>query len=84
MKKRSALVVPWRVGVPAGATSREGMAPIWGAYVAGAVVTVPVFAAVFWEWDVMMLMVPVGVVLLPAMELGYLVGWWVIRRRRAA
>jgi hypothetical protein len=78
----SALVIPWRLGMPSDATPREGMIPLWGAYAAGAFATIPVFAAVFWEWDVMMLMVPVGVALLPPMALGYVGGWWMVRRGR--
>ncbi len=76
----SAVVVPWRVGFPVDSDSRNSLLPIWLAYTCGALATVPVFAGVFWEFDSMMLLVPVGLVLVPPMALGYFIGWWWLRR----
>lgn len=76
----SAVVVPWRVGFPADSPLRASLLPIWLAYAAGVLAAIPVFAAVFWEFDTLMLLVPVGIVLLPPMGVGYLTGWWLLRR----
>ena len=59
----------------------ESRLPIWLAYAGGLLAAVPIFAAVFWDFDGMMLFVPLGVSLLPTMVGGYLLGWWVCRRR---
>jgi len=76
----SAVVIPWRIGFSADNPSRDSLLPIWLAYSFGVAATIPVFVAVFWEFDSMMLLVPVGLVLLPPMALGYLLGWWLLRR----
>jgi hypothetical protein len=77
----SAVAVPWRVGFPADSPLRESLLPIWLAYLAGVLAAIPVFASVFWEFDTLMLLMPVGLVLLPPMALGYFAGWWLLRRR---
>lgn len=77
----SAVVVPWRVGFAAGSPLRDSLLPIWLAYVAGVLTAIPVFTLVFWEFDTLMLLMPVGLVLLPPMALGYFAGWWLLRRR---
>lgn len=78
----SAVVVPWRIGFGSDAVGRESTLPIWLAYLAGVAATVLVFRDVFWEFDAMMLLVPVGLMLIPPMALGYAAGWWLLRRRR--
>jgi len=76
----SAVVVPWRVGIGVGTSHRKATFPIWLAYLGGSVVAIPLFGAVFWEFDMMMLFVPLGTFLLPVMTLGYLAGWWLVRQ----
>ena len=78
----TAAAIPWRVGFPAGSPGRDSLLPLWCAFAAGAIAAVPVFGRVFWEFDSMMLLVPVGVVLVLPMALGYATGWWILRRRR--
>jgi len=80
----SAVLVPWRVGFAADSPDRDSLLPIWLAYAAGVIAAVPVFVSVFWEFDSMMMLVPVGLVLLPPMALGYLMGWWLLRRRTSS
>jgi len=77
----SAVVVPWRVGFRADSPLPESLLPIWLAYLAGVLAAIPVFASVFWEFDTLMLLMPIGLVLLPPMALGYFAGWWLLRRR---
>jgi len=76
----SAVVVPWRVGFSADAPERDSLLPVWISYAAGVVAAVPVFTAVFWVFDSMMLLVPVGLILVLPMALGYYAGWWWLRR----
>lgn len=78
----SAVVVPWRVGFGSDPAGRESKLPIWLAYVAGAVTEMVIFKEVFWEFDALMLVVPVGAMLIPPMAIAYAVGWWILRRRR--
>jgi len=76
----SAVVVPWRVGFPAESPLRDSLLPIWLAYAAGLLAAIPVFASVFWQFDTLMLLMPVGLVLLPPMALGYFAGRWLLCR----
>lgn len=80
----SAVLVPWRIGLPRETPAREAMLPIWLAWFGGSLVAVPLFGAVFWEFDMMMLFVPLGALLLPVMALGYWAGLWVVGRRGRA
>jgi hypothetical protein len=77
----AAAVVPWRPGFGIEARHQNAMLPVWLAYAGGTLTAVPVFAAIFWEFDIMMLFVPVGVSLMPGMVGGYLLGCWIARRR---
>lgn len=77
----SAVVVPWRFGFPADSPARDSLLPIWMAYAAAGIAAIPVYLGIFWEFDSMMLLVPVGIVLIPPMAFGYFVGWWLLRRR---
>jgi len=76
----SAVVIPWRVGIGHRTSHRKATVPVWLAYLGGSALAMPLFGAVFWEFDMMMLFVPLGIFLLPVMTLGYLVGWWLVRR----
>jgi len=75
----SAVVVPWRVGFSEDSAARDSLLPIWLAYCFGAGATIPTFVGVFWEFDSLMLLVPVGLVMVPPMAVGYLIGWWMLR-----
>jgi len=75
----SAVVVPWRIGFSEDSAARDSLLPIWLAYLFGVVATIPTFVGVFWEFDSLMLLVPVGLVLVPPMAVGYLIGWWMLR-----
>lgn len=57
--------------------------PLWAAFVAGVALEIPLFLGVFWEWDTLMLLVPLGGVLLIPMAAAYLGVWWWMRRRGA-
>jgi hypothetical protein len=77
----SAVVVPWRLGFAEDPAARASTLPIWLAYAGGVLADVVLFIGVFWEFDALMLIVPLGLFLLPPMALGYLLGWWMVRRR---
>lgn len=78
----SAFIVPWRIGFSSDPEKRDSALPIWLAFWAGVIASVPTFVGVFWKFDAMMLLVPVGLALLPPMSVGYLLGWWVLHRGR--
>lgn len=77
----SAVTVPWRVGFSSDPTGRESMLPIWLAYAGGVLGDLLLFIGIFWEFDAIMLIVPLGMYLLPPMIVGYVIGWWAVRRR---
>lgn len=77
----SAVLVPWRVGFAKDPRGRESMVPIWLAYAGGVLAEIPLFMGIFWEFDAIMLIVPLGLYIVPPMVIGYLIGWWIVVRR---
>jgi hypothetical protein len=77
----SAVVVPWRVGFAKHPRGRESILPIRLAYVGGVLAQITLFVGIFWEFDSIMLIVPLGLYLLPPMVIGYLIGWWIVVRQ---
>lgn len=57
--------------------------PLWAAFIVGVALEIPIFVDVFWEWNAIMLFVPLGIYLLPPMAGAYLGVWWWTRRRGA-
>lgn len=77
----SAVVVPWRIGFGGNAPGRDSMVPVWTAWALGMAAGVPVYVSIFWEWDALTLLVPLGTGFLLPMALGYGAGWGWVRRR---
>lgn len=53
---------------------------VWLTYGFGMVVTLPMFVAVFWEFDTLYLFVPIGLFICPFMALGFGAGLLMIQR----
>jgi hypothetical protein len=77
----SMVAVPWRVGRPSTGAYRASLLPVWLACGAGALAGVAVFVSVFWNFDTLMILVPLGIPLLVPSALGYVAGWWILGRR---
>lgn len=77
----SALVVPWSVASAADPSGRPSTLPVWLAYALGFLADVVLFTGIFWEFDAIMLIVPLGLSLVPPMAVGYFLGWWIVRHR---
>lgn len=76
----SMVAVPWRVGRPSTGAYRTSLLPVWMAYGAGALAAVVVFVAVFWNFDTLMILVPLGIPLLMPAALGFFAGWRILGR----
>ncbi len=57
-------------------TFRDSLPLVWWTYCAGVVTAVIVFARVFWQFDTMLLLVPLCFLLIPPMALAY----WIVSR----
>lgn len=75
------VLVPFRFGLGIDPSAREGRLPVWLAFAAGVLAAVPVYVGVFWEFDSMYLLVPLGLLMLVPMVAGYLIGVAGVRRR---
>ncbi len=78
----SAAALPWRVGFGGDPLGRASMLPLWLSYAAGVASGVVLFIGVFWQFDAITLIVPLGMYLVPPMAIGYAIGWWIVRHRR--
>jgi hypothetical protein len=64
----------------AGRSFAQRLCLVWLAYAGGMVAAVPLFVGVFWQFDIMYLIVPIGLYVLPVMALAYGAGLFMIRR----
>lgn len=73
-------LIPVRLGI--GPDGRPSRLPVWLAYAVGVAAAIPVFIGVFWKFEGLYLITPLGVLLLVPMGLGYVAGLAVVRIRR--